>query len=109
VLVLDTLPIYLPGLPSLLELKQERPHFHVILISRLDEKPEISIARISGVDAVLDRPLTGPNYFRWLMGLGDFIPSGIGACPHWPGRNLKRSNPTVVMLRFFAWRHRASM
>jgi DNA-binding response OmpR family regulator len=70
VLVLDTLPIYLPGLPSLLELKQERPHFHVILISRLDEKPEVSIARISGVDAVLDRPLTRAKLLSVVDGLG---------------------------------------
>ena len=57
-LVLDTLPIYLPGLPGLLKLKEENQHLHVILIPRLDEKPEIGIARISGVDAVLVRPLT---------------------------------------------------
>ncbi len=57
-LVLDTLPIYLPGLPSLQELKEGRRHLHVILIPRLDEKPEIGIARISGVDAVLVRPLS---------------------------------------------------
>lgn len=57
-LVLDTLPIYLPGLPSLQELKEKRPNMHVILIPRLDEKPEVGIARISGVDAVLIRPLS---------------------------------------------------
>jgi DNA-binding response OmpR family regulator len=57
-LVLDTLPIYLPGLSSLLTLKEKRRHFHVILIPRLDEKPEVGIARISGVDAVLVRPLS---------------------------------------------------
>ena len=39
-LVLDTLPIYLPGLPSLQKLKEERAHLHVILIPRFDEKPE---------------------------------------------------------------------
>ena len=57
-LVLDTLPIYLPGLPSLQELKEGRQHLHVILIPRLDEKPEVGIARISGVDTVLVRPLS---------------------------------------------------
>jgi DNA-binding response OmpR family regulator len=57
-LVLDTLPIYLPGLPSLLKIKEERQHFHAILIPKLDEKPEIGIARISGVDAILARPLS---------------------------------------------------
>ena len=56
-LVLDTLPIYLPGLPSLHELNEGRRHLQVILIPRLDEKPEIGIARIAGVDAVLVRPL----------------------------------------------------
>jgi DNA-binding response OmpR family regulator len=70
VLVLDTLPIYLPGLASLLELKQGRPHFHVILIPRLDEKPEIGIARISGVDAVLARPLTKVKLLSVVNGLG---------------------------------------
>jgi DNA-binding NtrC family response regulator len=70
VLVLDTLPIYLPGLPSLLELKQRRPHFHVILIPRLNEKREIGIARISGVDAVLARPLTKVKLLSVVNGLG---------------------------------------
>jgi DNA-binding NtrC family response regulator len=69
VLVLDTLPIYLPGLPSLLELKHGRPHFHVILIPRLDEKPEIGIARISGVDVVLARPLTKVKLLSVVDGL----------------------------------------
>jgi DNA-binding response OmpR family regulator len=57
-LVLDTLPIYLQGLPSLRRLKEERPSLRVILIPRLDEKPEVGIAHISGVDAVLARPLS---------------------------------------------------
>jgi len=54
----DTLPIYLPGLPSLQELKEGRQHLPVILIPRLDEKPAVGIARISGVDAVFVRPLS---------------------------------------------------
>ena len=57
-LVLDTLPIYLPGLPGLRMLKQDNQHLRVILIPKLDEKPAIGIARISGVDAVLARPLS---------------------------------------------------
>lgn len=57
-LVLDMLPIYLQGLPSLRRLKEEKPSLRVILIPRFDEKPEIGIARISGVDAVLARPLS---------------------------------------------------
>jgi DNA-binding response OmpR family regulator len=69
-LVLDTLPIYLPGLRSLLEVKQGRPHFHVILIPRLDEKPEIGIARVSGVDAVLARPLTRVKLLSVVNGFG---------------------------------------
>jgi DNA-binding response OmpR family regulator len=69
-LVLDTLPIYLPGLPGLLKLKQENRHLHVILIPRLGEKPESGIARISGVDAVLDRPLTKVKLLSVVDGLG---------------------------------------
>ena len=57
-LVLDTLPIYVQGLPSLLELKQGREYFHVILIPGLAETPQVGVARISGVDAVLVRPLS---------------------------------------------------
>jgi DNA-binding response OmpR family regulator len=57
-LVLDTLPIYLPGLPSLGKLKAERRQLRVILIPSLDGKPEIGVARLSGVDAILARPLS---------------------------------------------------
>ena len=57
-LVLDTLPIYLPKLPSLRELKARKQHLQVILIPPLDEKPNIGVARICGVDIVLDRPLS---------------------------------------------------
>ena len=57
-LVLDELPIYSPRLPSLLNLKEEMPHLRIILIPRFGEKPEVGIARISGVDAVLVRPLS---------------------------------------------------
>ena len=57
-LVLDTVPIYLPGLPSLRQLKQEVPHLRVILIPRFDEKPDVAVARIAEVDAVLVRPLS---------------------------------------------------
>ena len=56
VLVIDTLPIYLPGLPSLRELK-ERRNLRVVFIPQYDEKPEAGVARIAGVDAVLARPL----------------------------------------------------
>jgi DNA-binding response OmpR family regulator len=57
-LVLDTLPIYIPGLPSLRKLKEEQPPLRVILIPRIDERPEVGLARISGVDAVLLRPVS---------------------------------------------------
>src|SRR5688572_18499035 len=57
-LVLDTLPIYIPGLPGLLKLKDEQPPLRVILIPRMDERPEVGLARISGVDAVLLRPVS---------------------------------------------------
>ena len=56
-LVLDELPIYSPRLPSLLELKEKMPYLRIILIPRFGQKPEVGIARISGVDAVLVRPL----------------------------------------------------
>ena len=69
-LVLDTLPIYVPGLPSLLKLKEENQRLHVILIPRLDEKSEIGIARISGVDAVLARPLSKVKLLSVVDGLG---------------------------------------
>jgi DNA-binding response OmpR family regulator len=69
-LVLDALPIYLPGLPSLLKIKQERQHFHVILIPKLDEKPQIGVARISGVDAVLVRPLSKGKLLSVVDALG---------------------------------------
>jgi DNA-binding response OmpR family regulator len=69
-LVLDTLPIYVPGLPGLLKLKQENQHLRVILIPRLDEKSEIGIARISGVDAVLARPLFKSKLLSVVHGLG---------------------------------------
>jgi DNA-binding response OmpR family regulator len=55
-LVLDTLPTYLPGLPSIRKLKERRP-LRVILIPRIDERTDAGVARISGVDAVLSRPL----------------------------------------------------
>ena len=64
---MDTLHSYLPYISSLLTLKKERQHLHVILIPRLDEKPEIGIARISGVDAVLVRP---PNKAKLLSMVG---------------------------------------
>ena len=57
-LVLDTLPIYIPGLPSLQKLKDEQPPLRVILVTRIDERPEVGLARISGVDAVLLRPIS---------------------------------------------------
>ena len=69
-LVLDTLPIYLPGLASLLALKEKRQNFHVVLIARLDEEPEIGIARISGVDAVLARPLSKAKLLSVVDALG---------------------------------------
>lgn len=69
-LVLDTLPIYLPGFSIMLTLKEERQHFHVILIPRLDEKPEVGIARISGVDAVLVRPLSRAKLFSVVDAFG---------------------------------------
>ena len=33
------------------------PYLRIILIPRFGQKPEVGIARISGVDAVLVRPL----------------------------------------------------
>ena len=69
-LVLDTLPIYLPGLSSLLALKEQMQNFHVILIPRLGEKPEVGIARISGVDAVLVRPLSKAKLLSVVDSLG---------------------------------------
>lgn len=71
-LVLDTLPIYVPGLPSLQALKGERPRLHVILIPRLDEKPEPGIARISGIDATLVRPLSKSKLLSVVDALGYF-------------------------------------
>ena len=49
-LVLDTLPIYTPDLPSLRKLKDELPSLRVILIPHHDEQPEVGLARICGVD-----------------------------------------------------------
>ena len=57
-LVLDTQPIYLPGLPGLRKFKDEQPVLRVIMIPRSDEPPEVGLARISGVDAVLLRPVS---------------------------------------------------
>ena len=69
-LVLDTLPIYLPGLPNLQALKGGRPHLHVILIPPLDEKPEPGRAHISGVDATLVRPLSTSKLLSVVDALG---------------------------------------
>lgn len=57
-LVLDEIPIYSPRLPSLLDFKEEMPYLRIILIPRFGQKPEVGIARISGVDAILVRPLS---------------------------------------------------
>ena len=57
-LILDELPIYVPGLSSLRKLKDQSPHLHVILIPRGEARPDVSVARISGVDAVLVRPVS---------------------------------------------------
>ena len=69
-LVLDTLPIYVQGLPSLLALKQGRKYFHVILIPGLAETPQVGVARIAGVDAVLVRPLSKSKLLSVIDALG---------------------------------------
>jgi DNA-binding response OmpR family regulator len=69
-LVLDTLPIYLPGLLSLLALKEQIQNFHVILIPRLGENHEVGIARVSGVDVVLVRPLSKAKLLSVVDSLG---------------------------------------
>ena len=75
-LVLDTLPIYIPGLPSLRKLKEEQPPLRVILIPRIDERPEVGLARISGVDAVLLRPVSKAKLLSVVAGLYDSAPPG---------------------------------
>ena len=69
-LVLDTHPIYSPGLSSLLALKEKMHHLRVILIPRLDEKAEVGIARISGVDEVLVRPVSKAKFLSVVDSLG---------------------------------------
>jgi DNA-binding NtrC family response regulator len=56
-LILDRLPLYGTELPSLRSLKKESPGLRILLIPSLAEHPELGIARISGVDAVLSRPM----------------------------------------------------
>lgn len=75
-LVLDTLPIYIPGLPSLRKLKDEQPPLRVILIPRLDERPEVALARISGVDAVLLRPVSRAKLLSVVADLRDSVDFG---------------------------------
>ena len=72
-LVLGTLPIYLPGLPSLRKLKKERPWLRVVLITRVDEQPKAGLARISAVDAVLPRPLSKARLLSVAAGLRDTV------------------------------------
>jgi DNA-binding response OmpR family regulator len=56
-LIIDSPPIFLPDLPSLRLLKQKSRNLRVILVPTQGEIPDVSVARISGVDAVLTRPL----------------------------------------------------
>jgi hypothetical protein len=72
-LVLDTLPIYLPELPSLRKLKEERPWLRVVLITRVDEQPEVGLARISAVDSVLPRPLSKAKLLSVVARLRDTV------------------------------------
>jgi len=55
---------------SLLALKDKMQYFHAILIPRLDEEPEVGIARISGVDAVLVRSLSRAKLLSVVDSLG---------------------------------------
>ena len=73
-LVLDTQPIYLPGLPGLRKLKDEQPGLRVIMIPRIDEPPEAGLARISGVDAVLLRAASKAKLLSVVAGLYDSTP-----------------------------------
>ena len=73
-LVLDTQPIYVPGLPGLRKLKDEQPGLRVIMIPRIDEPPEVGLARISGVDAVLLRPVSKAKLLSVVAGLYDSAP-----------------------------------
>ena len=72
-LVLDTLPIYTPDLPSLQKLKDESPGLRVILIPRLDERPEVGLARICGVDTVLLRPVSKVKLLSVVAGFRDSV------------------------------------
>jgi len=72
-LVLDTLPIYTPGLPSLRKLKDESPGLRVILIPRIDERPEVGLARICGVDTVLLRPVSKAKLLSVVAGFRDSV------------------------------------
>jgi DNA-binding response OmpR family regulator len=56
VLVVDCLPIYVPDLPDLHRLKEGRK-LCIVMIPRVDQKAEVGLARISGIDAILERPL----------------------------------------------------
>jgi DNA-binding response OmpR family regulator len=69
-LVLDELPIHSPGLPSLLELKEEMSHLRIILIPRFGQSPEAGIARISGVDSILVRPLSKAKFLSVVRAFG---------------------------------------
>ena len=70
-LVLDTLPIYLPGLPSLRKLKRETPGLRVMLIPPVGEPCDVGLARISGVDAILSRPTSRAILLSAVAGLCD--------------------------------------
>ena len=56
-LIIDSSPIYLPDLPSLRVLKEKSRNLRVILAPTHAERLDVGVARISGVDAVLTRPL----------------------------------------------------
>jgi len=73
-LVLDTQPIYVPGLSGLRKLKDEQPGLRVIMIPRIDEPPEAGLARISGVDAVLLRAASKAKLLSVVAGLYDSTP-----------------------------------
>jgi hypothetical protein len=51
-------------------LKEKTQHLHVILIPRIDEKPDVGIAHISGVDAVLVRPVSKAKFLSVVDSLG---------------------------------------
>jgi DNA-binding response OmpR family regulator len=58
ILIIDALPISLSDFPSLRSLKQQFRKLRVLLIPSLNQDLDVGLARISGVDAVLARPMS---------------------------------------------------